>query len=89
MEENIENLESTDNHTTAYILMERKNNLNSMTMKELRNEIKSKNYPIEDYKKLNKESLIAEIIIWEADKEIIVSADELDAILNDNISTLN
>lgn len=88
MEENIEELDSIEDHTTANILMERKNDLNSMTIKDLRTEIKSKNYPIKNYRKLNKESLISEIIMWEADNEIIVSADELDAVLNDNISTL-
>lgn len=89
MEGNIEELETIEDHTTANILMERKNDLNSMTVKELRAEIKSKNYPIKNYQKLNKESLISEIVMWEADNEIVVSADELDAILNDNISTLS
>lgn len=89
MEDNIEELEPKEDHTTANILMERKNDLNSMTIKELRAEIKSKSYPIKKYRKLNKESLISEIVMWEADNEIIVSADELDAVLNDDISKLD
>lgn len=89
MEENIEELEPKEDHATANILMERKNDLNSMTIKELRAEIKSKSYPIKKYRKLNKESLISEIVMWEADNEIIVSADELDAVLNGDISKLD
>ena len=40
-------------------------------------------------KKLTKEALISEIIIWNADNDIPVEAEELEAILNNDIDFLN
>jgi len=91
MEENVnmKYLGEQFGHMNATILMELKNDLCSMSLEEIKKEVKSHNYPIKDIKKLTKEALISEIIIWNADNDIPVEADELEAVLNDDVNFLN
>lgn len=86
---NMTYLDDKFGHMNANILLELKNDLNSMELKDIIKEIESNNYPIENYKKLSKEALIDEIIIWRADNDIPVEADELEAVLNNDIDFLN
>ncbi len=91
MEENV-NMKYLDDqfgHMNANILMELKNDLSSMSLEEIKKEVKSHNYPIKDIKKLTKEALISEIIIWNADNDIPVEADELEAVLNNDLNFFN
>lgn len=91
MEENV-NMKYLDDQfgrMNANILMEVKNDLNSMDIKEIRKEVESHNYPIDNYKTLTKEALIDEIVIWRADNDIPVEADELAAILDNNLEFLS
>lgn len=91
MEENV-NMKYLDDqfgHMNANILIELKNDLQSMDLKDIQSEVKSHNYPIDNYKELTKEALISEIIIWNADNDIPVEADELLAVLNDDRDFLN
>lgn len=91
MEENVNMtyLDDQFGRMNANILMEVKNDLNSMELKEIIKEVEAHNYPIENYKKLTKEALIDEIVIWRADNDIPVEADELAAILNNDLDFLN
>lgn len=86
---NMTYLDDKFGHMNANILMEVKNDLNSMSLKDIIKEVESNNYPIDNYKELTKEALISEIIIWRADNDIPVEADELAAILNDDLSFFN
>lgn len=86
---NMTYLDDKFGHMNANILMEVKNDLNSMSLKDIIKEVESNNYPIDNYKELTKEALISEIIIWRADNDIPVEADELAAILNDDYDFLN
>lgn len=86
---NMTYLDDKFGHMNANILLELKNDLNSMELKDIIKEIESNNYPIENYKNLSKEALIDEIIIWRADNDIPVEADELEAVLNNDIDFLN
>jgi len=70
-------------------LMEIKNDLLSMPLKAIVKEVESNNYPIENYKKLSKEALVDEIVIYLADNDIPVEADELEAILSNDLDFLN
>lgn len=73
----------------ANTLMEIKNDLLSMSLKEVQKEVESHSYPIESYKKLSKEALVDEIVIYLSDNDIPVEADELAAILDNNLDFLN
>lgn len=86
---NMTYLDDKFGHMNANILMEVKNDLNSMSLKDIIKEVESNNYPIDNYRNLPKESLISEIIIWRADNDTPVEADELAAILNDDYDFLN
>lgn len=86
---NMKYLDDQFGHMNANILIELKNDLLSMDREEIIKEIKSHNYPIENYENLNKESLVREIIIWSADNDIPVEADELEAVLSDDYTFLN
>ena len=86
---NMTYLDDKFGHMNANILMEVKNDLNSMSLKDIIKEVESNNYPIDNYRHLHKESLISEIIIWRADNDTPVEADELAAILNDDYDFLN
>lgn len=86
---NMTYLDDKFGHMNANILMEVKNDLNSMSLKDIIKEVESNNYPIDNYRNLPKESLISEIIIWRADNDTPVEADELAAILNDDLSFFN
>ncbi len=91
MEENV-NMKYLDDqfgHMNANILLELKNDLMSMDLKQVQFEVQSHSYPIENYENMNKEALITEIIIWRADNDVPVEADELAAVLNDDIDFLN
>ena len=70
-------------------LLQLKNELESLDLKDIYKEVELHNYPIQEYKKLSKEALISEIIIWNADNDIPVEAEELEAVLNNNIDFLN
>lgn len=86
---NMTYLDDKFGHMNANILMEVKNDLNSMSLKDIIKEVESNNYPIDNYRHLPKEALISEIIIWRADNDTPVEADELAAILNDDLSFFN
>lgn len=73
----------------ANTLMEIKNDLLSMSLEELQKEVESHSYPIESYKDLSKEVLVDEIVIYLSDNDIPVEADELAAILDNNLDFLN
>ena len=66
-----------------------KNELESLSLKDIYKEVELHNYPINNYKKLTKEALITEIIIWNADNDIPVEAEELEAVLNNDVDFLN
>ena len=59
MEENVnmKYLGEQFGHMNATILMELKNDLCSMSLEEIKKEVKSHNYPIKDIKKLTKEEI--------------------------------
>ena len=76
-------------HMNANNLFQLKLELESMDIKDIYKEIELHNYPIDNYKKLTKEALITEIIIWNADNDIPVEAIELEAILNNDLKILN
>lgn len=86
---NMTYLDDKFGHMNANILMEVKNDLNSMSLEDIIKEVESNNYPIDNYKELTKEALISEIIIWRADNDTPVEADELAAVLNDDLSFFN
>lgn len=91
MEENV-NLKYLDDqfgHMNANILSSLKNDLLSMELSDIQNEVKSHNYPIPNYESLTKDALVREIIIWSADNDTPVEADELEAVLSDNVDFLN
>ncbi len=86
---NMNYLDDKYGHMNANILYQLKSDLNSMDLEAIKNEVKFHNYPIDNYEELTKEDLISEIVIWNADNDIPVEADELEAILNDDIEFLN
>lgn len=86
---NMNYLDDKYGHMNANILFQFKTELESMDLEEIYKEIESQNYPIKDYKTLNKEALITEIIIWKSDNDTPIEANELDAILNNDIEFLN
>lgn len=86
---NLNYLDDRYGHMNANILFQLKLELESMDIKDIYKEIELHNYPIDNYKKLTKEALITEIIIWNADNDIPVEAVELEAILNNDIKILN
>lgn len=86
---NLNYLDDKYGHMNAENLLSLKYELESLDLKGIYKEIELHNYPIKDYKTLNKEALITEIIIWNADNDIPVEAEELEAILNNNINYLN
>ncbi len=91
MEENV-NMKYLDDqfgHMNANILIELKNDLLSMELECIQAEVKSHNYPIEEYQKLDKDTLVREIIIWKADNDVPVEADELEAVLSNDFDFLN
>lgn len=91
MEENV-NMKYLDDqfgHMNANILMEVKNDLESMEIEQIKEEVISNNYPILNYDNLTKEGLIEEIIIWKGDNDTPVEADELEAVLNGDLDFLN
>lgn len=87
--QNLNYLDDRYGHMNANNLLQLKNELESLDLKDIYKEVELHKYPIEDYKKLTKEDLISEIIIWNADNDIPVEAEELDAVLNNNIDFLN
>lgn len=87
--QNMNYLDDRYGHMNANILYQLKTDLESLDLKEIYKEIETSNYKIPNYKSLNKEALITEIIIWNADNDIPVEADELAAILNNDIKFLN
>ncbi len=86
---NLNYLDDKYGHMNAENLLSLKYELESLELKDIYKEIELHKYPIEHYKSLNKEALITEIIIWNADNDIPVEAEELEAILNNNIDYLN
>ena len=86
---NLNYLDDKYGHMNAENLLSLKYELESLDLKDIYKEIELHNYPIEHYKSLNKEAVITEIIIWNADNDIPVEAEELEAILNNNIEYLN
>lgn len=87
--QNMNYLDDRYGHMNANNLLQLKNELESLSLKDIYKEVELHNYPIENYKKLTKEALISEIIIWNADNDIPVEAEELEAVLNNNIDFLN
>ena len=87
--QNLNYLDDRYGHMIANNLLQLKNELESLDLKDIYKEVELHNYPIQDYKKLSKEALISEIIIWNADNDIPVEAEELEAVLNNNIDFLN
>lgn len=87
--QNMNYLDDRYGHMNANNLLQLKNELESLSLKDIYKEVELHNYPIENYKKLTKEALITEIIIWNADNDIPVEAEELEAVLNNNIEFLN
>lgn len=87
--QNLNYLDDRYGHMNANNLLQLKNELESLDLKDIYKEVELHKYPIEDYKELTKEDLISEIIIWNADNDIPVEAEELDAVLNNNIDFLN
>lgn len=86
---NLNYLDDRYGHLNANNLFQLKLELESMELKDIYKEIELHNYPIDNYKKLTKEALITEIIIWNADNDIPVEATELEAILNNDLKILN
>lgn len=86
---NLNYLDDRYGHMNANNLFQLKLELESMDIKDIYKEIQLHNYPIDNYKKLTKEALITEIIIWNADNDIPVEAVELEAILNNDLKILN
>lgn len=86
---NLNYLDDKYGHMNAENLYSLKTELESLELKDIYKEIELHKYPIDNYKSLNKEALITEIIIWNADNDIPVEAEELEAILNNNINYLN
>lgn len=86
---NLNYLDDRYGHMNANNLLQLKNELETLDIKEIYKEVELHNYPIKDYKNLTKEALITEIIIWNADNDIPVEAEELEAILNNDIDFLN
>lgn len=86
---NLNYLDDKYGHMNAENLLSLKNELESLELKEIYKEIELHNYPIEHYKSLSKEALISEIIIWNADNDIPVEAEELEAVLNNDIAYIN
>lgn len=87
--QNMNYLDDRYGHMNANNLLQLKNELESLDIKEIYKEVVLHNYPIKDYKKFTKEALIAEIIIWNADNDIPVEAEELEAVLNNDLVFLN
>ncbi len=87
--QNMNYLDDKYGHMNANILLQLKNDLESMELKDIYKEIETSNCKIDNYKSLNKEALITEIIIWNADNDIPVEAEELSAVLNNDIKYLN
>ena len=71
---NLNYLDDRYGHMNANNLFQLKLELESMDIKDIYKEIELHNYPIDNYKKLTKEALITEIIIWNADNDIPVEA---------------
>ena len=86
---NLNYLDDRYGHMNANNLFQLKLELESMDIKDIYKEIELHNYPIDNYRKLTKEALITEIIIWNADNDIPVEAIELEAILNNDLKILN
>ena len=86
---NMNYLDDRYGHMNANNLFQLKTELESLDIKDIYKEIEMNNYPIKDYKKLTKEALITEIIIWKADNDILVEAEELEAVLNNDLNLLN
>ncbi len=87
--QNMNYLDDRYGHMNANNLLQLKNELESLDIKDIYKEVQLHNYPIKDYKKLPKEALITEIIIWNADNDIPVEAEELEAVLNNDVDFLN
>ncbi len=87
--QNMNYLDDRYGHMNANNLLQLKNELESLDIKDIYKEVELHNYPIKDYKKLPKETLITEIIIWNADNDIPVEAEELEAVLNNDVDFLN
>ncbi len=86
---NMNYLDDKFGHMNAANLLSLKYELESLDLEDIYKEVELHKYPIENYKKLNKEALISEIIIWNADNDIPVEAEELEAVLNNNITYIN
>jgi hypothetical protein len=86
---NMNYLDDKIGHMNAANLLSLKYELESLDLKDIYKEVELHKYPIDNYKKLNKEALISEIIIWNADNDIPVEAEELEAVLNNNITYIN
>lgn len=87
--QNMNYLDDRYGHMNANNLLQLKNELESLDIKDIYKEVELHNYQIKDYKKLTKEALITEIIIWNADNDIPVEAEELEAVLNNDVDFLN
>lgn len=87
--QNLNYLDDRYGHMNANNLLQLKNEFETLDIKDIYKEVEIHNYPIKDYKKLTKEALITEIIIWNADNDIPVEAEELEAVLNNDIDYLN
>lgn len=87
--QNMNYLDDRYGHMNANNLLQLKNELESLDIKDIYKEVELHNYQIKDYKKLTKEALITEIIIWNADNDIPVEAVELEAVLNNDVDFLN
>lgn len=87
--QNMNYLDDRYGHMNANNLLQLKNELESLSLKDIYKEVELHNYPINNYKKLTKEALITEIIIWNADNDIPVEAEELEAVLNNDVDFLN
>lgn len=87
--QNMNYLDDRYGHMNANNLLQLKNELESLSLKDIYKEVELHNYPINNYKQLAKEALITEIIIWNADNDIPVEAEELEAVLNNDIDFLN
>ncbi len=87
--QNLKYLEDQYGHMNANTLLAIKEDLESMDLQDIYKEVGSHNYPIKNYKTLTKEALISEIVIWKADNDVPVEADELEAVLNNDINYLN
>ena len=90
MNKNLNYLDDKYGHMNASILSSLKLELLSLTFDEIKEEVKLHDWKIPNLDKITtKEELVEEIINWNADNDIPVEADELEAVLNDDFDFLN